>query len=124
MIAQGPRRLNEPSGILSARNAASERMDCPTPPSACQRRQDLLSGTPHERGLKNAREVLGVSASRIRRLHLVSSDRLDRGGALVCMPAWDDPVEIPKVRRQVEGEAVADDRPVQLDTYGGKLLAA
>src|ERR1700686_4293341 len=111
------------SGILSARTMASVSIDCAARLSVCRGRQDLPSGAPHQRGVENATEMLGVRAGGACRLHLVSSDRLDGGGALFCMPARDDAVEIPEVRRQVEGEAVADDRAVQLDADGGQLLA-
>src|ERR1700693_5210134 len=95
-----------------------------TPLSACRRLRDLLRRAPNECGIENAREMRGVRASRGLCVHLLSSDRLHRCGTLVCVPARHDAVEIAKVRHEVEGETVTDDRPVQLDTDRGQVFAA
>src|ERR1700694_913108 len=112
------------SGTMSARKTASASMDGASRLSACQRRQDLLSGTPVEHRAERSGEMLRIRSGRDRRADLLSGDGLHRRGALLGMTARDDAVEIGKVRREVEREAVTHRRPVQLDADGGQLLAS
>src|SRR5260370_25160610 len=59
-----------------------------------------------------------------RHIYPFAGDRLNRRRAQVDMATRDNAVEVVEVGREVERESMAHDRAVQLDSYGGHLLAA
>src|SRR5579859_4508354 len=85
--------------------------------------QERFSRRPIELRAKTALEVARVIVRRRLQLDLPADEGLDRRRPLVDMAAGDDAVEIAEVCREVQGEAMAHHRPVELDADRGHLLA-
>ena len=67
--------------------------------------------------------MAGVGLSGGSRVDSLSRDRLHRSRPPVGVTAGDDPLEVPQIGGQVQCEAVADHRAVELDPDRGQLLA-
>src|SRR5260370_5311832 len=84
--------------------------------------QDGFSRGPIHACPENGREVRSIVGCGCVGVDAASRDGFDRGRALVGMPTGDDALEVVEVGRQVQGEAVADHRAVELDPDRGQLL--
>src|SRR5216684_499403 len=90
----------------------------------CSRRRDERLGLrPSQLGAKDSFKMTRVAARGGLGVNPMPGERVHRGRMFLRMATRDDALEVIEVGREVQREAMADDRSVQLDPDGGHLLA-
>src|SRR5205085_8342827 len=87
------------------------------------RSQHAVCCDPRDLDPKNLAEMARISLRSLLGVDPPAAQRLHRGRLLVSVTARDDAPEVLEIGGQVQREAVADDRPGQLDADRGDLLA-
>src|SRR5260370_29304342 len=116
-------RIEPSCQTTHAMNTGLVTLGIPLGPYGRSLRQDGFGRGPIQMCPENVRELRSIAGCGRLGVDTASRDRFDRGRTPVGMPAWDDALEVAEVGRQVQGEAVADHRAVELDPDRGQLLA-